>query len=212
MKRVYQIVYLFLVFCGAVVFFGSRVGETVFEGKSETVPIAEAAFPTVSILTCGEEINCLYGYSSNLSTILNREDMIPIGADGIFELKINEYEMDIRRLKYEVLEVSSETEIDAGTINAFEKQEACKIVRIKLKADLKEGTEYAVKVTLIGNTGKRMYYYFRIKQYQTPRLQEKLAFIRTFSENARSADTAANEAIIPYLETKPEPRQTVFTT
>ncbi|MDD5900743.1 MAG: hypothetical protein PUC73_07630 [Lachnospiraceae bacterium] len=203
MKRVYQIVYLFLVFCGAVVFFGSRVGETVFEGKSETVPIAEAAFPTVSILTCGEEINCLYGYSSNLSTILNREDMIPIGADGIFELKINEYEMDIRRLKYEVLEVSSETEIDAGTINAFEKQEACKIVRIKLKADLKEGTEYAVKVTLIGNTGKRMYYYFRIKQYQTPRLQEKLAFIRTFSENARSADTAANEAIIPYLETKP---------
>lgn len=203
MKRVYRILFLVTVFCGAVIFFGSRVGETIFEGKSETVPVSDTAFPTVSVLTCGEEINRLYGYSSNLSTVYNREDMIPIGPDGIFELKINEYEMDIRRLKYEVLDVSSEAEVDAGTINAFEKQDSYKTVRIKLKAELKEGAEYAVKATLIGNTGKRMYYYFRIKQYSAPMLSEKLAFIRTFGENTRSAVPAENEAIIPYLETKP---------
>jgi len=203
MKRVYQILYLLVIFCGAVFFFGSRVGETQFEGKAETVEVGVAAFPTVSILTCGEEINCLSGYSSNMSTILNREDMIPVDADGIFELKINEYEMDIRRLKYEVLDVSSEAEVDSGTINAFEKRDGYKLVRIKLKADLKEGTEYAVKVTLIGNTGKRMYYYFRIKQYRTPKLSEKLAFIRMFGESTRSRENEDNEAIIPYLETKP---------
>ncbi len=203
MRRVYRIIFLMLVFCGAVLFFGSRVGETIFEGEAETVPGGTASFPTVSVLTCGEEINCLQGYSSNLSTVLNREDMIPIDGTGIFELKIKEYEADIRRLKYEVLDVSSEAEVDSGTINAFEKQDGYKIVRIKLKADLKEATEYAVKITLIGNTGKRMYYYFRIKQYQAPKLGEKLAFIRTFGENARSADPKANEAIIPYLETKP---------
>ncbi len=202
MKRVYQIIYLLIVFCGAVLFFTSRVGETIFEGKSETVPVGTATFPTVSVLTCGEEINCLSGYSSNLSTILNREDMIPVDASGIFELKIKEYETDVRRLKYEVLDVSSEAEVDSGTINAFEKQDDCKIVRIKLKTELKEGTEYAVKATLIGNTGKRMYYYFRIKQYATPKLTEKLAFIRAFGENTRSAEEKDNEAIIPYLETK----------
>ncbi len=203
MKRVYQIIYLVLVFLGAVLFFGSRVGETVFDRDKETVPGSTAAFPTVSILTCGEEINCISGYSSNLSTILNREDLIPIGPDGVFELKIKEYETDVRRLKYEILDVSSEAEVDSGTINAFEKQDGYKIVRIKLKAELKEGTEYAVKATLISNTGKRMYYYFRIKQYQTPKLAEKLAFIRTFSANTLSAVAAENEAIIPYLETKP---------
>lgn len=202
MKRVYQAIYLLVVFCGAALFFGSRMGETLFGGEAETVPVSEAAFPTVSVLTCGEEINCLYGYSSNLDTILNREDMIPVGADGIFELKINEYDMVIRRLKYEVLDVSSEAEVDSGTINAFEKEDTHKIVRIKLKADLKEGTEYAVKVTLINNVGKRMYYYFRIKQYENPQLSEKLAFIREFGENARSAETTDNEAVIPYLETK----------
>lgn len=202
MKRVYRIVFLVLVFLGAVLFFGSRVGETVFNGNKETVPGSTAAFPIVSILTCGEEINCISGYSSNLSTILNREDLIPVGLDGIFELKINEYDTDIRRLKYEVLDVSSEAEVDSGTINAFEKQDGYKMVRIKLKTALKEGTEYAVKATLISNTGKRMYYYFRIKQYQTPQLTEKLAFIRTFSANTRSAVTTENEAVIPYLETK----------
>ena len=203
MKRVYRIVYLVLVFLGAVLFFGSRVGETVFNGDKETVQGSTAAFPTVSFLTCGEEINCISGYSSNLSTILNREDLIPIGPDGVFELKINEYETDVRRLKYEVLDVSSEAEVDSGIINAFEKQDGYKIVRIKLKADLKAGTEYAVKTTLISNTGKRMYYYFRIKQYQTPNLTEKIAFVRNFSANTRSAVAAENEAVIPYLETKP---------
>ena len=162
MKRVYRILYLVLVFLGAVLFFGSRVGETVFNEDKETVQGSTAAFPTVSVLTCGEEINCISGYSSNLSTILNREDLIPIGPDGIFELKIKEYETDVRRLKYEVLDVSSEAEVDSGTINAFEKQDGYKLVRMKLKADLKEGTEYAVKTTLISNAGKRMYYYFRI--------------------------------------------------
>ncbi len=203
MKRVYQILYLVAVFCGAVLFFGSRVGETTFDEEIETVEVGTASFPTLSVLTCGEEINCIGGYSSNLSTILNREDMIPIGADGIFELKIKEYEADVRRVKYEVLDVSSEAEVDSGTINAFDKQDGHKIVRIKLKTDLKDGTEYAVKVTLIGNTGKRMYYYFRIKQYASPKLTEKLSFIRTFGENTRSARAADNEAIIPYLETKP---------
>lgn len=203
MKRVYQVVYLLVVFCGAVLFFGSRVGETIFESGVETVPVGVSSFPTVSVLTCGEEVNCLSGYSSNLDTILNREDMIPVGADGIFELKIKEYETDVRRLKYEVLDVSSEAEVDAGTINAFEKIDGCKIVRIKLKAELKEGAEYAVKATLIGNTGKRMYYYFRIKQYDAPKLTEKLDFIRMFGEKTRSAVPQENEEIIPYLETKP---------
>ncbi len=202
MKRVYQIIYLAIVFFGAVFFFGSRMGETLFAGGRETVLPGNASFPTVSVLTCGEELNCLYGYSSNLDAVLNREDMIPIGADGIFELKIKEYDTDVRRLKYEVLDVSSEAEVDSGTINAFEKQDGCKVARIKLKTDLKDKTEYAVKATLISNSGKRMYYYFRLKQYDTPHLTEKLEFIRSFGENARSTNAADNEKIIPYLETK----------
>lgn len=202
MKRFCRIMYLIAVFFCAVLFFASRMGETKFADKMETVPMGETEFPTITVLTCGEEINSLYGYSSNMDTILNRENVIPVGADGIFELKIDECDMTIRRLKYEVLDVSSEAELGSATINAFDKQEDYKLVRIKLKEDLKEGTEYAVKVTLINNVGKRVYYYFRIKKYEEPRLSEKLEFIRDFSRKTRSADTADAEALIPYLEMK----------
>ena len=47
MKRVYRIIYLVLVFLGAVLLFGSRVGETVFDGDKETVPGSTAAFPKI---------------------------------------------------------------------------------------------------------------------------------------------------------------------
>lgn len=200
MKRLYRIIYLVVVFFAAALFFGSRMGETIFASNAEAVQMGKTAFPTISVLTCGEEINCLYGYSSNMDTILNREDMIPIDASGIFEIKINEYDMTIRRLKYEILDVSSEAEADSGTINAFDKQGDHKLVRIKLKNALKEGTEYAVKITLINNVGKRMYYYFRVKQYENPKLSEKLDFIRDFGEKTRSENEKENEAIIPYLE------------
>ena len=210
MKKVYQIIALLVIFVCALFFFGSRMGETLFTGKKETVAAGDATFPTISVLTQGEEINCLYGYSSNLDTILNREDMIPLGTDGIFELKIKEYDTDVRRLKYEVLDVASEVEMASGTVNAFEKKDGHKIARIKLGTDLKAGTEYAVKVTLISNTGKRIYYYFRIKEYETPNLGKKIGFIRAFVENAGSDKAADKEKIIPYLETKSDVAEDSF--
>lgn len=210
MRKVYQIIALLVIFVSALFFFGSRMGETLFTGKKETVAVGDATFPTISVLTQGEEINCLYGYSSNLDTILNREDMIPLGTDGIFELKIKEYDTDVRRLKYEVLDVASEVEMASGTVNAFEKKDGHKIARIKLGTDLKAGTEYAVKVTLISNTGKRIYYYFRIKEYEAPNLGKKIGFIRAFVENAGSNKAADKEKIIPYLETKSDVAEDSF--
>jgi hypothetical protein len=35
----------------------------MFAKETETVVGGTATFPTISVLTCGEEINCLYGYS-----------------------------------------------------------------------------------------------------------------------------------------------------
>ena len=72
MRKLYQMIALIVIFIGALFFFGSRMGETLFTGKKETVAAGDASFPTISVLTQGEEINCLYGYSSNLDTILKR--------------------------------------------------------------------------------------------------------------------------------------------
>lgn len=200
MKHILRILFLLLVFAVSVFFFGSRIGTRSFSKTVETIPMGEAALPTVSVITCGEEISCLYGFTSNMDPTLNREDLIPLDAGKEFELDLNEYEMTIRRLKYEILDVSGENELDSGTINAFEKAGTHKRVRIKIKAELKEGTEYAVRITLTNNVGKRMYYYFRIKQYAKPQLSQKLDFIRRFQANTRSSEKEERDAVIPYLE------------
>lgn len=210
MKHIYRWLFLTLVFGFSLLFFGSRMGTKSFSKEAETVRVGEAALPTISVETCGETVSCLYGFTSNMDPTLNREDLIPIDKNQECRLDFNEYKMTIRRLKYELLDITSKAELDSGTINAFEKEGNHKKARLRFKADLKEETEYAVRVTLINNVGKRMYYYFRVKLYEKPMLSEKLAFIREFQDNTRSADAARREAVIPYLEMRSDAPSDTF--
>ena len=210
MKHIVRFLILIVVFAASVFFFGSRIGTKSFSKTIETVELGEAALPTVSVVTCGEKISCLYGYTSNLDTTLNRADLIPVDSNMEFMLDINEYDMTIRRLKYEIMDVSGKEELDSGTINAFDKDGVHKKVRIRVKADLQEGTEYAVRVTLINDVGKRIYYYFRLKQYKNPQLSPKLAFLREFLENTRSTLPEARDKVIPYLEMKSDAPSDTF--
>lgn len=200
MKVVTRLLFLLFVFAASVVLFIGRMGIGGHAKKIETREIAEAVLPTISVVSDGVELGCLYGYSSNMDAVLDREDLIPIDASGTMELRIAEYDMTVRRLQYEIEDIVSLSVLDSGTMNAFEHDDFAKIARIKLKAELKEGTEYAVRITLVNNTGKRMYYYFRIKQYKETNLAEKIAFIKEFRNNTMSAVKSERDAIIPYLE------------
>jgi len=210
MKHIYRFLILVIVFSGSVLLFGSRIATKSFSKTTETVEIAEAVLPTMTVETCGETLGCLYGYTTNLDATLNRENLIPLDATATFELVLDEYDMSIRRLKYEILDVMTGAELESATVNAFEKKEDQKMVRVRVKTDLSEGTEYAVKVTLVNNVGKKIYYYFRIKKYASPKLTEKLAFLREFEANTRSSDTADNEKIIPFLEMKADAPSDTF--
>lgn len=200
MKVVTRLLFLLFVFAASVVLFIGRMGIGGHAKKIETREIAEAALPTISVVSDGVELGCLYGYSSNMVAVLDREDLIPIDESKTMELRISEYDMTVRRLQYEVEDIVSKSVLDSGTMNAFEHDDFAKTARIKLKAELKEGTEYAVRITLVNNTGKRMYYYFRIKQYKDTNLAEKIAFIKEFRGNTMSAVKSERDAIIPYLE------------
>ncbi|MBP1757050.1 MAG: putative rane protein, partial [Firmicutes bacterium] len=73
-----------------------------------------------------------------------------------------------------------------------------KTAKIKLKTELTEDKEYAVKITLITSKSEKMYYYQRIKVYENAYLQEKLDFILNFHNSIM--DKTKAESIIDYLE------------
>lgn len=203
MRRVYRVIFLVLLFIGTAVFFAFLLPETGSFQTTTLVKPGAAALPTIAVETCGESVGCLYGYSGDPETLFLRDMIVPVDSEAAVTLKITEYDMKIRRLKYELMDASGDAELCSGTINALEKMDGGKSVRIKLKADLKEGTEYRLRITLINSLGKRIYYFTRVKFYSNPNLFGKLAFIRDFSEKTMSANPEEREKIIPYLEMEP---------
>ncbi len=209
-KLRYRILILTVIFLGALYYFsGNYLVVRNFELSTDTTEMAEAALPNISLMVGDEEINRLYGYTSNLDWTLNRETITPIGKDKTFQVRIEENRMTVRRLKYELFDVASGALLDSGTISALtsEKEEAAeskdnkvKTAKIKLNAELNEGTEYSVKITLVTSNSKRVYYYTRVKQYTNGYLSEKLDYVRWFRESA--LQKINQEAVEKNLETK----------
>lgn len=194
-KLRYRVIILAVIFLGALYYFsGNYLVVRSFDLSTDTTEMAEAALPNISLVVEGEEINRLYGYTSNLDWTLNRETITPVGTDRMFTVRIEENGMTVRRLKYELFDVASGALLDSGTISALTSEKegendadfTAKTAKIKLNAELSEGTEYSVKITLVTSSSKRIYYYTRIKQYKKGNLIPKLEYVRWFRESALS--------------------------
>lgn len=209
-KLRYRIIILAVIFLGALYYFsGNYLVVRSFELSTDTTEMAEATLPNISLVVEEEEINRLYGYTSNLDWTLNRETITPIGKDKSFTVRIEENDMTVRRLKYELFDVTSGALLDSGTISALtsekelspgEQDKSVKTAKIKINAELNEGTEYSVKITLVTSNSKRVYYYTRIKQYANGNLTQKLNYVRWFRESALGKIN--QESVEKNLETK----------
>lgn len=196
MKYVVKFFTLLAVFIGAILFFGSNMDEVVFQIE-KPVAMSEASLPTIVTRADGVEVNCLYGYTSPVDGFSLRENVIAIESDKVLELLIHENTTDVRKLSYEVCDVTTQEVIAEGTVLALEKEESGKRARIRLEAETEIGKEYAVTVTLVDSNSRRIYYYFRLKVYENSCLAEKTAFIKEFTEHALAKEYAE---VIPYLE------------
>ena len=90
-KLRYRILILLAVFFGALYYFsGNYLVVRSFELSTDTTEMAEATLPNISLVVEDEEINRLYGYTSNLDWELNRETITPLGTDKSFIVRIEE--------------------------------------------------------------------------------------------------------------------------
>lgn len=217
-KLRYRIIILTVIFFGALYFF-SRNYLVVrnFDLTADTTGMAEATLPNISLVVGDDEINRIYGYSANLDWTLNRETITPIGKDKSFVVRVEENGMTVRRLKYELFDVDSGMLLDSGTISALtsekvqegnDSDKTVKTAKIKLNAELTEGTEYSVKITLVTSSSKRVYYYTRVKLYNNGHLAEKLDYVRWFRESA--LNKINRESVEKNLETKSNSDTTSF--
>lgn len=180
-KFIYKVLIILGVFIGALFYFSGGIQETIFGNDLKLVDTRSATLPTITLEVDGNRINTLNGYVANLDEMIVRESITPLNVERSFNVKINEHESHVRKLKYEVYNLEKNL-IEDGNCTVLDTGDAEKNVHIELMEKLETGVEYVLKLTLITNDSKRIYYYTRLKLYEDGHLTEKLEFVNYFHE------------------------------
>ena len=193
LKQIYRIIILIGVFIASLYYFSKDIKEVVFDIDNTTI-IEETTFPLITIRTEGVIINRLHGYSSNLNANTVREALTPVGSEGTFEVIIDEKEYDIKKLNFEVREFVGNELIEKGSVSVFDEENNLKTAKIRIGSELVNDKEYAVKITLITSESRKIYYYNRIKKYDSANLDQKVNFVMEFHEAIKDKNKAEEYA------------------
>lgn len=200
LKIVYRIIILIGVFIASLYYFSRDIKEVVFDTQ-KTIEMEDASFPLMTLYTGGEEINQLYGYSTNLDATVVRNSLVPIREDQSFEILIDQKKYEVKKLNYEVRKFVGNELVESDSMSVFDQMEDGRIKgRIKIKTTLDANQEYAMKVVLVTSESKKMHYYFRVSRNNMNYLNDQLDFVRNFNESIQDKDKA--ESMIDYLEPK----------
>ncbi len=197
LKHLYRFIILVCVFIGSVYYFGRDMKEEIFNIE-KTTEMHEATFPIVTLRTDKDTLNLLHGYSNNLDANIVRESVTPLNGEQSFTAVIDEKENEVKRVIYELRSVTDNDLIETNTINALEKEGDKKTAKIKFKTELKENSEYAVKLTLVTSESRKMNYYTRVKMLPDSHYKEKVDFVMDFHNSIMDKKKA--EDIIVFLE------------
>jgi len=211
LKLIYRVLILLAIFIGALWYFsGHYLVIRNFQVVTGETEMSEASIPYLTMMVGKQEMNRLCGYTANLDWTLNRETITPLNSEQTFTVKIYENKMTVRKLKYELYDVSTGNLLEESTISALSEDSFpdCKSAQIKLKTSLTRGVEYSVKITLVTSDSKRIYYYTRVKSYNNGYLTEKIDYTLWFRNSLLNKQNQLQ--IEKNLETKSNADRTNF--
>lgn len=196
-KYVYKVVILFFVFCGAVFYFGSNIGNNLTsEGK--IVEVGEEKFPILTIKTGNNTINNMYGYTGSMDPAIVRQSITPIDSSKSLTLNIAESPVEIQKLHYEVVDKESGEVYTQEDMNALE--DGQKKITILFDYAFESSTEYILSLTATMDSGRKVHYFTRLKYYQDDtNLSQKIKFAMDFHD--KTFNKESSDELAPYLET-----------
>lgn len=197
LKQIYRIIILIGVFIASLYYFSKDIKEVVFDIDNTTI-MEEATFPLITLRTEGVTVNRLHGYSSNLNSNTVRDALMPVGPEGTYEVIIDEKDYEIKKLNFEVRDFIGNELIEKGSVSVFDEENNLKTAKIRLGNELRNDKEYAVKITLITSESRKIYFYHRIKKYDSTNLAQKVNFVMEFHEAIK--DKVKAEEYSRYLE------------
>lgn len=198
MKHFYKLIGLIIIF-GISLFFFSKNIPNISRGTTTATSLQDSTFPILYLQVEKQLVNTLHGYSSQLDSGKVRESITPLGTDKAFTVKISENESSVKKMDYELKDIANERILASESISVFSQEENYKTAAINLDAAMDTSTEYGFQMMLTTSSGKKIYFYTRIKYYESDfYLKEKLNFTENFHE--ATFDNGKTMDIEPYLE------------
>lgn len=197
LKYIYKIVGLFMVFVGALFFFGSRVQSEIYE-EGTTSYMGKESLPYMTLTTQGITVNTLYGYNGPLDEDIVRESITPLNEEKKLHLSIAGGSSSIIKLKYEVVDKDSGEVLFSDEVNSL--NENTKELDLFFDYGFATSTEYILSLTATTEQGRRVHYFTRLKYYsQDSNLAKKMQFAKQFHEDTFSKGNV--EKVAKFLET-----------
>lgn len=198
MKHLYTFTALLFVFIISIIIFEKDI-PSISVTTTTATSIQDSTFPIVYLEAEGYRINTLHGYSSKLDCGDVRESITPLNREKTFSVQIDENESVIKRLSYELWDISNNKIMEENTITALEKTDSYKVAKIELKEAMDTSTEYGMQITLTTNSSKKIHFYTRLKYYENDFfLEKKMDFVTDFHKAC--FDKGKTLDITKYLE------------
>lgn len=198
MKHLYTFTGLLFVFIISILIFEKDIPSISITATIATT-LQDSTFPIVYLQDGKYTVNTLHGYGSELNSGNVRESITPLDTKKVFGVKIDENESKIKRLSYELRDISNNKIIEENTITALNKDKSYKTAEIHLKEAMDTSTEYGMQIMLTTNYSKKIYFYTRLKYYENDFfLDEKMDFVTKFHKAC--FDKGDSMDITRYLE------------
>lgn len=198
LKHIYRFIVLVIVFVASIFLMGNNIREEEIESNATTT-MAATTFPVMYIETDRGLMNPLHGYSTNIDANMIRETITLLDSDQAVNISIDQKKTTVKKINYEIRDCNQYELIEQGSISALTEAEEYKTAKIKIKEPLEENTEYAMKITAVTKTGKKIHFHTRIKKILNAHLKEKYDFVEKIHEAILNKDKDAG--IDSYLET-----------
>ena len=197
-KTILKIVVLAAVFVLTLVI-TSKIMNTGHENL--TMEMAEASFPTVSMVREGVVYNTLYGYRREGNAACEKGTVTVLGASRQTDFVVDTYGRSIREISMKVRGMEDGRLIEDSPVTDYEQEGDRLVGTITLKDLLTPESRYSLELVITAEDEGEFYYYTEVLWSEQTYIDDKLAFVLDFHE--RLFDREQAKTLTKYLETDP---------
>lgn len=165
-----------------------------------TAEMSNAAYPVITTMVDGMEVNILHGYSEEMEAEFMRDTITPLQQDRKLTINVKDGSMDVKKISYEVRSLDTTRLVEDNQVQSFQQKDGEIQAEIPIKDLIDKDTEYILTILLDCKGNQQLRYYTRIILSEESHAKEQIDFANDLQNKIYNRDKTYSEDIVKYLE------------